>query len=622
MRGVTVVILTALVGYALYRYPLARWPLATALLAYAALLWRFPAAFLFILPVVLPAVDLGLWTGWMVIGESDLFVLATLSVLLLRLPPERRDLLPSGAARWVILAVVAIWIIATGTGLLSPLGAEASDNPYLRPDNALRLAKSLAEATALLPFLHHRQRTHGDAVACLGLGMAAGLGAVTLVVLAERVLFANLLDFSGAYRVAGPFSSMRVGGGHIGAYAALALPFTLCLGRLRPRWLAAGLLGIGCLAGGYTLAVTFARTAYGAGLAGMAVTGTVWLWARRRREQAVAASIMLVPVALMLAGLAMAAGWTGMRERFAETGQDYATRAGNWQAGLAVRDTSWAGTLFGLGLGTYQRAMLMRSAVNRPTDLMLRHDEGGAYVVMRVTTPFYLGQKITPPSGSLRLTLRARAEQPATLGVSVCDKVLLYADNCRGSSTLLPTPDQWQSLSVTLPAQGLGRSALLGLLHRPVELSVFGSGGWIEVRDITLVNDTGQSLLVNGDFAQGLDNWIFTDDSHVSWRMLNQYLMLFFETGVLGLVTYLALAGLAVIGALQTAGRGALEGAAVAGAVTAFLVSGLFDNVLEAPRLGTLFFLVCFCGLIQRPVVRQDARNSTGNSVTRQTGRG
>ena len=407
LRGLAAVILKALIVYALHRYPLASWPLATALLAYAALLWRFPAAFLFVLPVVLPALDLGLWTGWMVVGESDLFVLATLSVLLVRLPPGRQDLLLTGVARWVILAVTAIWIIAAGIGLLSPLGAEPSDNPYLRPDNALRLAKSLAEATALLPFLHHRQRSHGDAVARFGLGMAAGLAAVTLVVLAERMLFTGVLDFSGAYRVAGPFSSMRVGGGHIGAYAALALPFTLCLSLLRPRWLAAGLLGLAGLAGGYTLAVTFARTAYAAGLVGMAVAGAAWLWARRRRR-AVAAWVVLAPVALMLAGLAAAAGLTGMRERFAETAPDYATRAGNWQAGLAARDTGLLGTLFGLGLGTYQRAMLTRSAVNRPTDLMLRHDEAGAYVVMRVTTPFFLGQKITPLAGSLHLTLRAR----------------------------------------------------------------------------------------------------------------------------------------------------------------------------------------------------------------------
>jgi hypothetical protein len=37
----------------------------------------------------------------------------------------------------------------------------------------------------------------------------------------------------------------------------------------------------------------------------------------------------------------------------------------------------------------------------------------------------------------------------------------------------------------------------------------------------------------------------------------------------------------------------------VAGAVAGFMISSLFDNVLEAPRLATLFFLICLCGLMQ-----------------------
>lgn len=50
-----------------------------------------------------------------------------------------------------------------------------------------------------------------------------------------------------------------------------------------------------------------------------------------------------------------------------------------------------------------------------------------------------------------------------------------------------------------------------------------------------------------------------------------------------------------------------MAGAPVAGAIAGFLISGLFDNVLEAPRLATLFFLVCWAGLIlweARPPLR------------------
>jgi hypothetical protein len=577
-------------------YPLPVWPLAAALAAYAAVLWRWPALFLFILPIVIPAFDLGLWTGWIVVGESDFFILATVAVLILRTPPHRADLTPSRWPAAIIFLLVVAYAVSAVIGLTTSTTGH-SDNPFLRSDNALRLAKAVVEALALLSFICQRQRTHGDAVARFAYGMVAGLAVVTLQVLAERALFASILDFSTAYRVAGPFSSMRVGGGHIGAYAALALPFTLCLFAIRPFGRALAVLA--CLAGGYTLAVTFARTGYAAGMVAMTVAGLgcVWIAIRRSRPTVIA----ILPVALVLAALFAAAGFTGMYQRFAASETDLSVREQNWRAGLAVRDPGIPTMLFGMGLGTYQRTMLSRSPVNRPSDLVRDRDEGGAFVSMRVESPFFLGQKIALPDfGPLHLTFRSRSPDGRIAGVAICDKVLLYSDNCRGVDPNIGTPNTWTTVQATIPTDGLGSGTLFGLLRRPVELALFGPiGHRTEVRDVSLTDDAGRPMLVNGDFGHGLDRWIFTDDSHVSWRMLNAYLMLWFETGILGLTAFVALSGLALAGGIRGLRRGAVTGGAVAGAVAGFLVSGVFDNVLEAPRLATLFFLVCWCGLLQ-----------------------
>jgi hypothetical protein len=592
-------VLIGLVSVATIRYPLPAWPLAAALGAYGVALWHWPAVFLVVLPIVIPAYDLGLWTGWMVVGESDLFVLATLAVLLIRTPPTARDWRATGGAG-IVLAFTACWIIATLVGLASPLGEPRSDNPFLRPDNALRLAKPLAEALALLPFLRQRQRNRGDAVTLFGCGMVAGLFVVTMMVLIERILFAGILDFSTAYRVAGPFASMRVGGGHIGAYAAMALPFSLTLVRLRPSWVGPSLALLACACGGYTIVVTFARAAYAACMLGMLVTGAGWIW-MAIRDRIRLAAVGAVPIVLVTAALVATAGLTGMQARFAASAMDFLTRQDNWRDGLAVRDSSIPATIFGMGLGTYQRAMLQRSAVNRPTDLVLRQDGSGPYVSMRVESPFFLGQKIAlPVEGAMNLTLRARsADGPAFIDTLVCDKVLLYSENCRGARTPLDGTAGWATVHASIPFDGLGARAVFDLLRRPVELSLTSpQGHTIEVRDISLTDDHGNPLLANGDFADGLDRWIFTDDSHVSWRMLNQYLMLFFESGLFGVIAYGALAVVAMAGGIRALRRGDLAGAAVTGAIAAFLMSGLFDNVLEAPRVATLFFLVCLCGLI------------------------
>ncbi len=491
--------------------------------------------------------------------------------------------------------------MATLLGLSAPLAASHSANALLRPDNAIRIAKSLVETLILLPFMVRRQRLHRDLPTWLGYGVAAGLIAVTLIVISERILFASVLDVRTDYRVAGPFSSMRVGGGHIGAYAALALPFSLSLLQLRSKWLGIVVAVLGCICGGYTLAVTFARTAYAAAAIAMTVAGLGWLWsANPRRTRPPTAAI--VPSILVLSILSATVAFTGMYARFAASTTDFLIRQDNWRAGLMVRDRGFPATLFGMGLGTYQRTMLLRSLVNRPTDLMLNQDSDGTYVSMQVETPFFLGQKITlPDTGSLHLTLRARAADDRTnLGVLLCDKVLLYSDHCRGIDIALHDPNQWINIETIIPTNDLGRRALSGLLRRPVELALFGPVGHrIDIRDITLTNDTGQPELVNGDFTHSLDRWIFTDDSHVAWRMLNQYLMLFFETGIIGLAAFIALAGLAFAGGIRAVQRGHPIGAPVAGAIAGFMVSGLFDNVLEAPRLATLFFVICCCGLIQ-----------------------
>ena len=71
-----------ILGVALH--PTAPWPLAAFLLAIAALTWWRPAAFLITLPATMAALDLGAWTGWTMISESDLVFTATLAVLFLR----------------------------------------------------------------------------------------------------------------------------------------------------------------------------------------------------------------------------------------------------------------------------------------------------------------------------------------------------------------------------------------------------------------------------------------------------------------------------------------------------------------------------------------------------------
>jgi O-antigen ligase len=128
-------------------------------------------------------------------------------------------------------------------------------------------------------------------------------------------------------------------------------------------------------------------------------------------------------------------------------------------------------------------------------------------------------------------------------------------------------------------------------------------GTTIDVGQIRMFDPQNRDVIANGDFARGTERWFYTDDDHVLWRIKNQYLMSLFEGGLLGLGSLLLLTAVAIAGATRAIAQGDRLGAAVIGSLVAFLCSGLFDYVLEVPRLAALFYLVAFSGLtMMRPM--------------------
>ena len=138
-----------------------------------------------------------------------------------------------------------------------------------------------------------------------------------------------------------------------------------------------------------------------------------------------------------------------------------------------------------------------------------------------------------------------------------------------------------------------------GLLPAPVELWLSGSNGQpVDVGGIRLIGPDGQDVVANGDFADGTARWLFTSDRHLSWRIKNLYLATWFEGGVIGLGALTVLVVVAMAGASRAIAGGNRWGAPVLGGLVAMLISGLFDNVFEAPRLAVLYYMVLVLGLI------------------------
>jgi hypothetical protein len=474
----------------------------------------------------------------------------------------------------------------------------------LRPDNALRLAKGFFTALALLPFLRARMRTHGDTMVWFGTGMAAGLTLVAAAVLAERAVFTGLFDFKPDYRVVGTFSSMHDDSGHVGAYIAMALPFLLvCL--VRPRlFTLLAMFGI-AIGAGYVLVVTFAPAAYAATLISTLTAGLGWAWAARHRRSetasALALSALLLP--LTIGGIVVAAVSGGfMTEQLRTVASDLADREGNWSGGLALPGSSPATALFGMGLGTYPRIGVARKLDERfPTNFVVAQDGGYHFLSIYTGLPTYLGQKVpVRPDQQYRVFVALRSpDGKGVLSVILCEKMLLYSANCRDTTFRSHLAGTWEDFGAEISIAGLDEDATLLWFKRPVELDLFDPvpGSTIEIGHIRMLDPQGHDILANGDFSQGTERWYFADDVHLIRRIKDQYFMSLFEGGALGLASFVLIAGTALTGAVRAMARGDQMAAAVAAALVAFLFSGVFDYLLEVPRLAALFYLIVFCGL-------------------------
>ena len=586
-----------------WAYPLPVWPLALGLAIYAALLWRWTGLWLVVVPALLPVYDLAPWSGWLVVGETDFFILITLGVLALRAPPTRQDLWPGRIAGRRMAPFLALFTLAVLRGIWHAGPPGGSDNIYLTGWETVRLALPLLSALVLLPFARARDRVWHDALLCFAFGMVAGLGLLSLVVIAERIAFPGLWDFVADYRVVGSFSSMYIGGGHIGTYIAFAVPFlSVCL--LHRRWWSLLLLGVVSVLTAYALLVTFARTAYGAAVVG-AVVGAygapVMAWFRpRQASDGRRLAGRLVPVLLGAVVLSVGLGTAFMSGRMETIPEDFNTRLRNWVGGLAMAEPDLLDLVIGFGLGTYPRVAAAKLPADQgPSNFVLRQDSGAPVLSLQMKLRMYFGQKVfLVPGAPYTLHIRARAPKPTVFSTVLCEKLALYSFNCGGGRVSLRDAWVWQDDVIPMVAPGVLHQDWRDEDLRPIEFSIaVNNTEQVEIAQISLTDPNGGEHIANGDFHHGMNRWFFTDDHHWSWRIFDQYLTTLFETGLLGFVAFLLFAGSGFWGAARRMAAGDPMAACVAPALAAIATSGLFDAVLEAPHLAALFYLVALFGL-------------------------
>ena len=594
---VTIAILSLAAGASLAAlHPL--WPrfMLPAFL-FAALLFAFrPLWGLFALPALLPLLNFSPWSGWLIVEEFDLLMLAVLAGSYFRRYRDGAALRYAKAFAGLTLAAACLigWSGLAGYDAMS----------------AWRVGKSLLWTLLLWPLLHALPRP--ETARFFQAALLGSLG-VVLAILWERAFFPGLLDFQTPYRPVGLFWEMRHGGAALDVYLVLIAPLLAWAWRQSLTPLARLWLGLFVLAFVYTCLTTFSRGIVFAAGGAVILHGLLHAW--RARGQGVARPGSLLILALIGTEAFLICGTDSfMSERLQQTTQDFGSRVAHWKRALGALKSP-ADYLFGIGLGQFSsRPVQQALGVALPGEFEAQTFADGTRGA-RLSGPdtpmkgialgryFALSQRIDPVSSPCKVSVKTRSERGGRLLMRLCASHLLYPSQCRARLLRIAGGGRWQEQRQPFSGPPLFTEPSWRARGHSVFLaSVLTPGLDIEIAEIKLEAEGG-NLLANPRFEEGSKHWFPQSFSYfLPWHTDNLYLELLVETGITGLAGFLCL----VLWAFRRLFRAYLAGepysAEFLSAGAGLLALGLIVSILDMPRAATLagFFFV-WATLLRNP---------------------
>lgn len=339
-------------------------------------------------------------------------------------------------------------------------------------------------------------------------------------------------------------------------------------------------------------------------------------------------ALLVAGLLLVMAIVAALGGGAYLRDRVATWKEDGSTRLTHWREGLHLLHggRQW---LLGKGAGRFVPSNFYDGPISSQIgDYRLRHDPTESYLALAAGKhvlgrgeQFRVSQRIsTPAPGPVAITLVHRTAADAHLLLQICEKNLIYPDNCYGiEPTLKPlrteAPVEGATEAAAPPADAAGMGAWQTSQFKLGPVPAMGGDWWaprfvtfsmsldtraarVDIARIAMQDAQGRQLLVNGDFNREMARWFFSSDrNHLPWHIKNAALHALFEQGLVGL----ALLGGAYLLALTRLSFGRGRDHPLAPAIVAALIGfgtvGAFDSLLDVPRVGFVFFMLLLLGL-------------------------
>jgi hypothetical protein len=317
----------------------------------------------------------------------------------------------------------------------------------------------------------------------------------------------------------------------------------------------------------------------------------------------------------VLTVVVMVAGVSGVfwKQRLEQTGADAGIRFHHWAEILSLRDSGVMTALFGQGLGTLPAVNLASQLPDKAGSYRFVSEGGNTYLALNSAGTLYMAQRITPhPAETLRLEVSVRAPSTqAGLEASLCEKILFNSRKCQWLKVDVKTGDpEWQQRAQTFNTDEVGAGTWL--TSRPVQFSLYNPvpGTVIQVDNVRLLDERGEDLLKNGDFTNGGDFWFFKSGDHLFWHAKNLWVHLLFEQGWLGMIVFTWILILALARLARTVASGELEATVFLASISAWIIVGGVDSLVDAPRIALLVYGTLFIGAAWGVMPRAHTKHS------------
>ncbi len=329
------------------------------------------------------------------------------------------------------------------------------------------------------------------------------------------------------------------------------------------------------------------------------------MWPESVRWQGAALSTMLVAASV----IAVVDGGSYMSFRFSTSSQDLDGRLRHWRESFQAQKT-YGDWLLGKGLGRFPASQLLVGAdEGRPGDYRLAAQNGNGYLVLAGGRQesgwgdmLRVSQRVSVPTGTTTVMFDIRADSAVSLHLEVCEKHLLYNGACLFTEVpVAARPGEWQVVTAVLKGDALSRGAWYAPRLVAFSLGITSPTARADIDNLSLRDASGRELLSNGDFSQGLARWFFTSDrSHLPWHVKNLPLHVLFEQGAVAVVLLSILLAGSLWRLVVGNARDHALAPATAAALIGFTLVGMFDSLLDVPRIAFLFYVLLLVGLSTR----------------------